>query len=293
MDPGKRFGALPAALCGIVAGLSLMSGSLVRASEECAACHEDLVKGFAASAHGRAFRYDPQSEGASCESCHGPGRRHVEAGGEAGTIANPAKLRGGEAADACLACHENRLLQAHWTGSQHEAAGVTCADCHAVHAASPPRRGRAVVRSTTELCVSCHVSQRKGLLQRSTHPLREEKMDCASCHNPHGSGAEHLLAADSVNDLCFTCHQEKRGPFLWEHAPVREDCLTCHAPHGSNHDRMLVARPVQLCQSCHLQGRHQTVAGLPTAMWNVNRQCLNCHPQIHGSNHPSGPLFQR
>jgi DmsE family decaheme c-type cytochrome len=134
---------------------------------------------------------------------------------------------------------------------------------------------------------------KKSLTQRSRHPLREGRMDCSSCHNPHGSGTDRMIRADSVNDQCFLCHREKRGPFLWEHSPVREDCLTCHAAHGSNHDKMLVARTVQLCQSCHLQGRHQTVAGLETAFWNTNRQCLNCHSQIHGSNHPSGPLFQR
>lgn len=217
----------------------------------------------------------------------------MESGGQAGTIANPAKLQGPETSAACLACQENRHLLAHWTGSPHETAGLTCADCHAVHASSPPRRDRAPIRNTTELCVSCHASQRKGLVQRSTHPFREEKINCASCHNPHGSGAEYLLAADSANDLCCSCHQEKRGPFLWEHAPMREDCLTWHTPHGSNHDRMLLARPVPLCQSCHLEGGHQTVAGLPTAVWNVKRQGLNCHPRIHGSNHPSGPLFLR
>ena len=26
---------------------------------------------------------------------------------------------------------------------------------------------------------------------------------------------------------------EKRGPFLWEHAPVVENCTNCHTPHGS------------------------------------------------------------
>jgi hypothetical protein len=56
---------------------------------------------------------------------------------------------------------------------------------------------------------------------------------------------------------------------------------------------MLQARVTQLCQSCHQQGRHQTVAGLPSSVWVGNRACLNCHQNIHGSNHPSGPLFQR
>jgi hypothetical protein len=56
---------------------------------------------------------------------------------------------------------------------------------------------------------------------------------------------------------------------------------------------MLQARVTQLCQSCHQQGRHQTLAGLPASIWVGNRACLNCHQNIHGSNHPSGPLFQR
>ncbi len=69
--------------------------------------------------------------------------------------------------------------------------------------------------------------------------------------------------------------------------------MTCHKPHGSNQERLLVARVNQLCQSCHIQGRHQSAAGAAESMWNSNRACLNCHPQVHGSNHPSGPLFQR
>jgi DmsE family decaheme c-type cytochrome len=118
-------------------------------------------------------------------------------------------------------------------------------------------------------------------------------MECASCHNPHGTAGERLIDHGSVNELCTSCHQNMRGPFLWEHSPVREDCLTCHRPHGSNHPQILQARVTQLCQSCHQQGRHQTVAAVPAALWVGNKACLNCHQHIHGTNHPSGPLFQR
>jgi len=162
-----------------------------------------------------------------------------------------------------------------------------------MHQPAPVRKDGMTRTPATELCLTCHASARKGMSQRSRHPLNEGKMDCVSCHNPHGSASEAMVRVDPVNDLCFSCHEEKRGPFLWEHAPVREDCRTCHNPHGSNHDKLLVARTVQVCQSCHLQGRHQTVAGVPEAYWNQNRQCLNRHAQIHGSNHPAGPLFQR
>ncbi len=278
----------------MMAGLFALGGAFSAGAQECADCHDQAAE-FAATAHGRAFPLDADYSQASCESCHGSGAEHAETA-EPAAIRNPARLEGASADEACLSCHGNEGRQAAWQGGLHESAGVACVDCHAVHAALPPRReGRvleAKAHSATELCLSCHLAQRKGLTQRSSHPLFEEKMQCTSCHDPHG-GDERLVAADSINDLCYSCHQEKRGPFLWEHSPVREDCLTCHTPHGSNHEGMLVARTNQLCQSCHLQGRHQTVAGFETAMWNINRGCVNCHPQIHGSNHPSGVLFQR
>ena len=118
-------------------------------------------------------------------------------------------------------------------------------------------------------------------------------MSCVSCHDPHGSAAEAAMAAITPNDKCYECHAEKRGPFLFEHQPVREDCSTCHDPHGSNQTMMLQTSAPRLCQSCHLFGHHQTVPGEPTQIWNQNRSCTNCHYRIHGSNHPSGVVFLR
>jgi DmsE family decaheme c-type cytochrome len=289
---------LPLAIAAVL-GWLLAAPAGAATPEDCATCHEDAVQQFKATAHGRAFHAGIKGGTASCESCHGPGDKHVESGDPA-DILNPVDLKGARADASCLTCHGNRGGQASWHGGEHQAAGVNCVDCHGIHQDVPARRagkmiksGLSRTRTTTELCLSCHTTQRKSLTQRSSHPLREGKMDCASCHDPHGGGSETMLRADSANDLCMSCHQEKRGPFLWEHSPVREDCQTCHSPHGSNHPQLLVSRVNQLCQSCHLQGRHQTVAGLPTAMWNTNRACVNCHVQVHGSNHPSGPLFQR
>jgi DmsE family decaheme c-type cytochrome len=283
-----------AVVAGMLAAVLLASpGSAPRAAEDCATCHSDVAAAFPGLPHGRAFKFDRNYGSATCESCHGPGQAHVEGEGDKTKILHPRRGEAARVNEACLSCHENGDGHGWWQGSAHEASGVRCAECHTVHAAAPARKSPIAVNRSTEICLSCHTALRKGLTQRSRHPLSEGKMDCVSCHNPHGSASEAALKADSVNDLCYSCHQEKRGPFLWEHAPVRESCATCHAPHGSNHDKLLVSRTVQLCQSCHLQGRHQTVAGVPEAYWNQNRQCLNCHPQIHGSNHLSGPLFQR
>ena len=97
---------------------------------------------------------------------------------------------------------------------------------------------------------------------RSSHmPLREGKIACSDCHNPHGSFTEALLKKDSINDVCYTCHAEKRGPFLFEHEPVRENCDNCHDPHGTvNEYSLKLARP-RLCFECHSFG-HGNTTGL-------------------------------
>jgi DmsE family decaheme c-type cytochrome len=131
--------------------------------------------------------------------------------------------------------------------------------------------------------------------------VREGKMACSSCHNPHGSisNVKNLKTGSSVNELCTGCHTEMRGPMLFEHAPVRENCTTCHDPHGSSNDRMLVVRMPMLCQRCHIASKHpatlydtdQITTNKSNRMFG--RSCVNCHSNIHGSNHPSGQFFMR
>ena len=131
-------------------------------------------------------------------------------------------------------------------------------------------------------------------------------MQCTSCHNPHGSQTPKLVAANSVNDKCYECHAEKRGPFLFEHPPVRESCLNCHDPHGSSHEPLLVAKKPLLCQRCHSNSLHpgglyalpRSGAGAGQTVYQSQPQlayrgCTNCHVNIHGSNSPSGKFWHR
>jgi DmsE family decaheme c-type cytochrome len=280
----------------LAGGLLALAAGRVLAQEECAACHDDVVKGFAKSSHGRYFAADKDYQDASCTSCHKGAQEHAQSGGEK----KPLSLTKGAAAEAnaaCLSCHAGHKRQALWEGSAHQLVGLRCASCHDVHKMhiGTPEQAKTLpgATETTKKCLECHGTLRASFHQRSSHPLRDGQMQCTSCHNPHGTAGEKLIDTGSVNELCYTCHQNMRGPFLWEHSPVREDCLTCHRPHGSNYPQLLQARVTQLCQSCHQQGRHQTVAGYPAAIWQGNKACLNCHMNIHGSNHPSGPLFQR
>jgi len=123
-------------------------------------------------------------------------------------------------------------------------------------------------------------------------------MTCSDCHNPHGVQEGRLVDQAAMAENCYQCHAEKRGPFLWEHIPVREDCTTCHEPHGSNHLKMLTVKEPFLCQRCHSETRHPGTLYDQTQLLNASnrlfgRSCTNCHATVHGSNHPSGKTFVR
>jgi DmsE family decaheme c-type cytochrome len=267
--------------------------------DTCLGCHEEQRKGYFESPHHRAT--DPRTPAAKqgCESCHGPGSLHVD-----DPSANPLVRFTGAAPRtenaACVACH-NRGDHAVWEGSQHERRDLTCATCHGVH---EYRSEVSQLKKLTELetCASCH-RDKIAKLDRSGHmPVREGKMQCSTCHNPHGATNVRLLRkGDSLAEMCTSCHADKRGPYLWEHAPTRDGCATCHDPHGSSNERMLVAKPPILCQRCHIATRHPSTiydagligSGSSPSVRIYARSCVTCHSAIHGSNHPSGQRFVR
>ncbi|MCI0612703.1 cytochrome C, partial [bacterium] len=143
----------------------------------------------------------------------------------------------------------------------------------------------------------CHLEVKAQIQRTSHHPIREGLMSCTDCHNPHGTLTPKMIMANSVNEQCYKCHTEKRGPFLWDHPPVRENCLNCHMPHGSNHEKLLAQNRPWICQNCHLDTRHPGTLYDATNQLSSNRElarsCSNCHSAIHGSNHPSGRVFTR
>jgi DmsE family decaheme c-type cytochrome len=293
----------PSALASAAAS-SAVAGGVVRAayvgSDECATCHRPQYLAFASSAMGRQLLSNPRTalERRGCESCHGPGSAHVAAAGSGHqpgflTFAPDDPTPVSERNDACLRCHAG-TKRLDWQGSPHELRELACTNCHQVMTpASPEKQLR---RATVlETCGQCHDRQmRAQQLAFSRMPVAEGKMGCTNCHNPHGSPNERMLNAPTANDVCFGCHAEKRGPFLWEHAPVTESCATCHDPHGSRHEKMLVVAKPRLCQQCHIESRHPTTAqNIDATRFVMGRQCTNCHFNIHGSNHPGGARFTR
>ena len=182
----------------------------------------------------------------SCANCHenvGDHFRAQSSGDANGPVPSVKKLTANQLNTTCLKCHE-KAGQANYLSSMHARRNVACTECHGIHEYKSIR-GQLKTRLDPETCFTCHKPERAKSMQTSHHPVREGKMSCASCHNPHDGAQPKMLKADSVNELCYTCHAEKRGPFLFEHAPVREDCVSCHEPHGTNHKRLLVAEAAE------------------------------------------------
>jgi DmsE family decaheme c-type cytochrome len=300
MEPAPQQAAAPAGPQSAAPEAPQSAAQAVQAGEyigedTCLACHED--RSYRGTMHALAFNERTPAANHGCESCHGPGKAHAESG-DATLIRRFTGRPGPEVSATCTTCH-SRASHALWDGSQHDQRSIGCNTCHSVHAPKGPTQ---LVKATQqEVCSTCHRNVTNRQHRFSHMPVREGQLQCSSCHNVHGSTNLRLLkTGTTIDESCQSCHADKRGPYLWEHAPVAESCVTCHEPHGSNNDRMLVAKQPFLCQRCHVTSRHPTVPyeGFQlNASQNANkmysRGCTNCHTMVHGSNAPSGRTLLR
>ena len=262
----------------------------------CLACHEGVFSRAFTKSHHAGLEN-------ACASCHKGAADHataMQAGTDNPPIPSIKKLSSREINETCLGCHE-KGAQAAWKGGVHDRRNLNCTSCHGVHDYKSERH-QLKTAAEPDTCFACHPAMRAKSLRTSHHPVREGLMTCGSCHNPHDSTTPKMVSASWVNEKCLECHTEKRGPFFWEHAPVRENCLNCHDPHGSNHDKMLVSQQPWLCQRCHLNTRHPGThysninsAGdqLTASNRATEHACKNCHQSVHGGNAPTAPYLGR
>lgn len=271
----------------------------LRGDQTCTGCHDEggeSVLAIGKTMHGT----NADNLAPTCTSCHGRSRAHINSPDKvpmpARTFARNSRNSIEDRNSACLNCHLGGKRM-HWTSSTHANRDVACTACHQIHADRDKVRDRNL---QAEVCFSCHKEQRAQINRPSRHPIREGKVICSDCHNPHGSAGPSKMLKDSVNDTCYTCHMEKRGPFVRNHPPVQENCALCHNAHGTTAPNLLRVRSPFLCQECHEPNTHHGSPGTIDGAYRRNllaRGCLNCHTQIHGSNNPENfrleDLFQR
>ena len=267
----------------------------------CATCHEQAHTSTTLTAHGA----KNDASGSMCQACHGDASEHIK---DPAKNKPPNRIKHGtvpEKTAICMTCHAGSRHLAFWEAGQHARNEVTCANCHAIHGGS--KEPRVAPYTTTfrdnesDSCGRCHQQIRAATLKPSHHPIVEGKVKCSDCHNPHGALTKAMLRHETVNQQCYSCHAEKRGPYVFSHPPVDENCLSCHNPHGSSHTFLLNEKVPNVCQDCHDWSRHPgsfyggqhawvTPSGTPNSGVStrfIARSCNNCHNAVHGSNAPA------
>lgn len=282
-------------------------------SETCRACHEPQYDQVAKTVHGRLGELNGwKGKVVGCEACHGPGREHVEGGGDRAKIKIFKEMDSKAVSESCLTCHAGRENHNNFRRGDHFRNNVGCTDCHSAHGSTfgPDRPGsmtftsnetrdrptlasRAMlIAADPQLCISCHTETRNQFSKPFRHKVLEGAMSCSDCHNPHG-GFETRQArlALGADQSCLGCHTQMRGPFVFEHAPLKtEGCAACHTPHGSNNPKMLKRSSVrQMCLECHtnifnVELDPDIPVGPHTQTSIRTQNCTVCHSQIHGSN---------
>lgn len=263
-------------------------------SAVCQTCHEDIFNAFMKSPHARVETDKRRGfVERACESCHGPGQKHTETT-SADDIRQPAKMSGAAADKICMSCHLNEPTHVGRLASSHAKNEIACTSCHKIHADGPIGLVPHGATAINTLCASCHLNVWAQFQKPHHHKLPEGAMSCVDCHNPHGSAQPASQQAFAANEPgCFTCHGEKRGPFAFDHAPVRfEGCATCHEPHGSVNPRMLTRQEVRfVCLECHANlpatNGIRAIGVVPPSFHDLRspiyQNCTVCHQMIHGS----------
>jgi DmsE family decaheme c-type cytochrome len=258
-------------------------------SETCQPCHDEIFQAFQKNPHQQVEKRR-KWQGMACESCHGPGAKHSETL-EPADILNPARQRPAAADRSCLSCHLNQPTQVGRIHGGHARNAVACVSCHAVHKGAEQLRPRKADDINRE-CAGCHNSVWAEFQRPHKHPLPQGAMSCVDCHNPHGTLLAVSTRTIAANEpTCFRCHSDKRGPFAFEHAPMKtEGCASCHVAHGTANPRMLTRHEVRfLCLECHSNTNitAQSLGGIPPAFHDLRsprfRNCTVCHVKIHGS----------
>lgn len=266
-------------------------GATYVGSDVCKSCHQELYDKLGPTAHSHLLPEKTTIGGVEshgCESCHGPGSAHVEGGGDKTKIRRFETLKPEQASAVCQSCHQAGD-RSNFHRSSHLEDGVGCTSCHTVHSAKV--KSALLQAPSPSLCFGCHNEVKAEVSRPYRHRVVEGLVQCSDCHNEHGGFMPHQLRTSAEQDqVCFKCHAEKRGPFVYEHLPVKtEGCTACHTPHGSTNPRLLKVSNVNvLCLQCHTLSLGNMPSQPPIGPAHNQAQkyqaCTMCHQFVHGSN---------
>jgi DmsE family decaheme c-type cytochrome len=259
--------------------------------EVCKGCHVAEYNSWEKSPHWKTTlnkTAGPLHQG--CQGCHGDAAAHLADPTDTSKLFKFETATPKEINNQCLACHSGDMEHAHALNSVHAKNGVSCTACHSPHHSTQPEF--LLVKAQPELCYTCHLAKKAEFAMPFHHRVNEGLIQCTDCHNPHGTeGPKQVRMASTQDQVCYKCHIDKEGPFVYEHAPVKVDgCTSCHVVHGGPNPHMLKVSNVNLlCLQCHTTSSFSSAPGAPSFHNQATffQACTLCHSQIHGSNFSS------
>jgi DmsE family decaheme c-type cytochrome len=296
--------------------------STLTGTDACLHCHKEASEQVSKSIHTGTYDTGRNAHGTSnsgCDGCHGSSKAHADAEllAEKNDTKDPEAKKLIFRFDAspkendahCLTCHASGPTHLNSANSFHRQNDVSCIDCHSPHQAAT--KEKLLAKAQPGLCYSCHLQQKSQFNMPFRHRVNEGLIKCTDCHNQHGTEGvwesgdliRQVRTSDSGDTVCFKCHKDKQGPFVWAHASVKvAGCAACHIPHGGANLHMLKYSNVNLlCLSCHTAAAFghgpngtspQTGFPVMDAQNSTQQQaCPLCHVQVHGSN-SSNLLFR-
>ncbi len=227
----------------------------------CSRCHTTAVEPhFDSSA--RTAHTEVAELGISCEACHGPGQRHVEARKASvhstgtlplGEILHPKKIPAERSAQVCGFCHSMKWIDKSNDWRDHgfqfrpgDDLDQTTPIIRPSRVDSIPglkeylARNPDVLRDFFWSDGMIRVSGREfnGLIESPCY--RGGKFSCVSCHSLHeGEPAAQLAEKAKGNGACLQCHTTFREPAALaahthhRNASAGSECYNCHMPYTS------------------------------------------------------------
>ena len=255
--------------------------------EVCKTCHVEEYNSWEKSPHWKTMQNGKGPLHQGCEGCHGDATAHLADPTDTSKLFKFESAPAKEINAQCLACHDKDSEQAHALNSVHLKNGVACTACHSPHHSRTERF--LLVQAQPELCYGCHLTQKAQFAMPFHHRVNAHLIQCSDCHNPHGTeGPQQLRTAATEDQICYKCHIDKQGPFVFEHPPIKiGGCTECHVPHGGPNPHMLKVSNVNLlCLGCHTDSSFSTAPGAPSFHNQASffQACTLCHSEIHGSN---------
>ncbi len=254
------------------------------APADCKSCHEDAVRQFTTTAHGKA-REQGRPLAATCRDCHGahdirrskdPESKTAFANIEAtcgachgdDRFVEKAHLPGGNVQAKYHDSIHNRLLEG---GSVYSSAAPTCTSCHGAHDIQPKSEpdSRVARAHIPETCGSCH-QRARTVFEQGKHGTMLQAGNvaapvCSDCHGAHTiQRASTPGWQTAVVGACGNCHEDLITSYRHTyHGKVTTmgfsgvaTCASCHGAHDVRPasdplSKVSAANRLDTCRTCH------------------------------------------